>query len=75
MVDKVGKVGNALEQRSLLMKSFIESQFGHCPLTWMFCGREANARTNHIHEKAKTIVYRNNNLRFEQLLQFDKSYN
>ena len=26
----------SLEQRKLSMKTFIESQFGYCPLTWMF---------------------------------------
>ena len=58
-----------------LMESFIESQFGYCLLTWMFCWIKANARINHVHERALRIVYRNNNLRFDQLLQIDKSYN
>ena len=65
----------SLEQRKLLIKSFIESQFGYCPLTWMFCGRKTNARINHVHERALRIVYRNNSLCFDQLLQIDKSYN
>ena len=29
------------------MKGFIESQFGCCPLMWMFCGRKTNTRINH----------------------------
>ena len=41
----------------------------------MFCGRKTNARINHVHERALRIVYRNNNLRFDQLLQIDKSCN
>ena len=57
------------------MKSFIESQFGYCPLTWMFCGRKTNTRINHGHERALRVVYRNNSLCFDQLLQIDKSYN
>ena len=57
------------------MKSFIESQFGYCPLTWMFCGRKTNARINHVHERALRIVYRNNSHCFDQLFQIDKSYN
>ena len=57
------------------MKSFIESQFGYCPLTWMFCGRKTNTRINHGHERALRMVYRNNSLCFDQLLQIDKSYN
>ena len=64
----------SVEQRKLLMKSFIESQFGYCPLTWMFCGRKTNAKINHVHERALRIVYRKSNLRFDQLLQIDKSY-
>ena len=57
------------------MKSFIESQFSYYPLTWMFCGRKTNVKINHVHERALRIVYRKNNLRFDQLLQIDKSYN
>ena len=65
----------SLEQRKLLMKSFIESQFGSCPLTCMFCGRKTNTRINHVHERALRIVYKNNSLCFDWLLQIDKSYN
>ena len=57
------------------MKSFIELQFGYCPLTWMFCGRKNNTRINHVHERALRIAYRNNSLCFDQLLHIDKSYN
>ena len=53
------------------MKSFIESQFGYCPLTWMFCGRKTNAAVSHVHEKALRIVYRNNSLCFDEMLKID----
>ena len=66
----------SLEQRKLLKNSFIESQFGYCPLTWMFCGKETNARINHVPERVLRMVYRNNSLYcLEQLLKIDKSYN
>ena len=52
----------SLEQRKLLMKSFNESQFGFCPLIWMFCGRKTNARINHVHERALILAYKNNSL-------------
>ena len=55
------------------MKSFIESQFGYCPLTWMFNGRQANSRINRIHERALRIVYKDNTLSFQDLLIKDKS--
>ena len=67
-----------LEQRKRSMKGFIESQFGCCPLMWMFCGRKTNTRINHDHERALRIAYRNNNnnsLCFNQLLQIDESCN
>ena len=50
----LARLGNflSLEQRKRLMKSFIESQFGYCPLTRMFCGRKTNTRINHAHERA-----------------------
>ena len=65
---------SSLEQRKFLMKSFAESQIGYCPLTCMFCGRKPNTKINHVHERALRIVYRNNSLCFDQLLQIDKSY-
>ena len=34
----------------LLMKAFIESQFGYCPLVWMFHSRTLNNRINRLHE-------------------------
>ena len=55
------------------MKSFIESQFGYCPLVWMFCGRKSNNSTNHLHEKALRIVYNGNQSSFENLLRKDLS--
>ena len=34
----------SLNQRQNLMETFIESQFGHCPLVWMFHGRIVNKK-------------------------------
>ena len=56
------------------MKSFIESQFGYCPLVWMFHSRSLNNRINHIHERALRIVYKNYYSSFEELLEKDKSF-
>ena len=60
-------------QRRNMMKAFIESRFGYCPLAWMFCGRQTNARINHIHERALRIVYNGEISPFEELLGRDKS--
>ena len=40
-------------KRRLILKSFIESQFSHCPLVWMFCSRKMNRKMNYIHEKSQ----------------------
>ena len=40
-----------------IMKAFIKSQFGCCPLVCMFCGRQTNARINHIYERSLRPVY------------------
>ena len=42
-------------------------------MTWIFCGRKINTRVNHVHGRALRIVYRNNSLCFDQLLQIDKT--
>ena len=57
-----------IAQRRNIMKAFIESQFGYCPLVWMFCGRQTNARINHIHERALRAVYNDEVSPFEELL-------
>ena len=40
------------KQRQTTMKSFILSQFGYCPLVWMFHSTKLNNRINKIHERA-----------------------
>ena len=63
-----------MKKEKILLKAFLESQFGYSPLTWMFHGRRANSKINHIHERALHIVYKNNVLSFEELLELDKSF-
>ena len=48
----------SLNRRRTLMKMFIESQFGYCPLIWMFHGRIVNKKINHLHGRALRIVYK-----------------
>ena len=64
----------SFEKRKILLKAFFESQFGYCPLTCMFHGRKANSKMNHLHERALRIVYENNVLAFEELLELDESF-
>ena len=52
----------------------MESQFGYCPLTWMFYSRKAHSKINHIHERSLRIVYKDNISSFEELPKKDKSF-
>ena len=56
------------------MKVFIESQFGYCPLVWMFCSRTMNVGINRIHVRALRIVYNDYVSSFDELLTKDKSF-
>ena len=63
----------SFKQRRRIMKAFITSQFGYCPLIWMFCSRKLNNRINRIHERALRIVYNDNFSSFNELLDKDSS--
>ena len=63
-----------LKQRRLIMHSFIFSQFGYCPLVWMFHNRTLNNRINKIHERALRLVYNDDESSFENLLLKDNSF-
>ena len=45
-------------QRNSIIRAFINSQFGYCPLVWFFCSRKINNRMNRIQERAQRIVYK-----------------
>ena len=62
------------EKLRLIMKTFIESQFNYCPLTWMFHSRTLNNIINKLHERALRIVYKYPNLNIRELLDLDKSF-
>ena len=62
-----------IKQRRVIMNAFIKSQFGYCPLVWMFHSRSANNRINIIHERALRVTYDDYNSTFAELLEKDKS--
>ena len=57
------------EKRKMIMDAFIRSQFGYCPLVWMFHSRGLNARINRIHERALRVVYQDRHSCFQELLE------
>ena len=60
-------------QRRIILKSFITSQFGYCPLIWMNHSRKSNNRINSIHKRTLRIVYDDYESSFEELLIKDNS--
>ena len=60
-----------VEKRRIIMKAFIESQFGCCPLVWMFQSWGINNKINRIHERALRITYNNKSSSFQNLLDKD----
>ena len=63
-----------LKQRLTIMTSFILSQFGYCPLVWMFHSRSINTRINRIHERALRIVFKDDKSTFDELLSISGSF-
>ena len=55
------------------MKAYITSQFGYCPLVWMFHSRSLNSKINSLHERALRITYGDRSSPFENLLKKDNS--
>ena len=45
-----------LQQRRVLMKSFVEAQFSYCPFVWMFHSRTLNTKLNRLQERALRIL-------------------
>ena len=61
------------DKLKILMKTFIISQFNYCPLTRMFHNRTLNNKINRLHERPLRLVYDDENLSFEKLLELDNS--
>ena len=64
----------SVKQKGVLMNSFIELQFGYCPLMQMFHGRGVNNSINHLHKHPLLIIYKDNNSSFKDLLKKDNSF-
>ena len=59
----------SLEKRRLIMRAFVSSQFGYCPIIWIFHNRTLNNRINRIRERALRILYCDKMSNFTKLLQ------
>ena len=63
----------SLEKGRIIIKAFVHSQCGYCPLNWMFHNRTLNNKINRIHEQALRIVYSDKTSNFTGLLQKDNA--
>ena len=62
-----------LKQRRNIMKVFVESQFGYCPLVWMFHNRGLNNKINCLHKRALKLTCKDKSSSFQELLEKDNS--
>ena len=62
-----------LKQRRNIMKTFVQSQFGYCPLIWMFHSGGLHNKINCIYERALRITYKDKSSTFQELLEKDNS--
>ena len=58
--------------KKLIFSGMIKSQFGFCPLIWMFSSIKLNNLINRIHERFIRIVIGENESNFENLLEKNK---
>ena len=71
----LARISNYMSQDKLriIMKAFVTSHFGYCPLVWMFHSRKLNNRINTIQERALRLVYKDKKSNFQKLLEIDNS--
>ena len=68
----IGPFMNVSKKR-IIMKSFIESQFGYCPLIWMFHSRGLNNKINRVHKRALRITHNDKSSSYGELITKDRS--
>ena len=52
-----------------LCNTVIISSFNHCPLVWMFCGKDANHKINSTHKRALRILHNDYDFSLDKLLK------
>ena len=62
-----------VSKKRIIMKSFIESQFGYCPLIWMFHNRGLNNKRNRIYERPIRITCNDKSSSYGELVAKDRS--
>ena len=60
-------------EKWLVKKAFMSSQFSYCPLIWMNHSRTLNNMINRIHERSLRVVYNDKKVTFKELLDKDNA--
>ena len=60
------------DQKLLLLKSAVKSQFSYCPLIWMFTSRYLNNALNSMHERVLGLIYNDYEPLFDRILEDNK---
>ena len=70
---RIARCMNNIQRRRTIMKSFVISQFGYCPLTWIFRSNRCKNKINSIHERALKRTPQDNTSAFQRKLCFNTS--
>ena len=62
-----------IEKGRILANAFIESQFNHAPLIWMFASKMAINKICKLHYRTLKVVYSEYDKSYEELLEMNKS--
>ena len=62
------------KKRRIIFKSFIESQFKHCLLTWMFYNLKSKNKINRQHERSLRIVNNDYENTYEEILSHNNYF-
>ena len=75
-INALGRIVNymSIEKGRIVMKTFTESHFNHCPLIRMFHSRTINNKINCLHERALRIIYSDFKSSLECLLMKGNSF-
>ena len=75
-IHALASISNFMSQDKLriIVSAFIESQFGYCPLAWMFHSRTLNNHINRLHERALRLGYKDHHLTIGEQLRKDNSF-
>ena len=62
------------KETRIILKTFIESQFGYFSLVWMLHSITLNNKINHLHERAVQVVFRNYDCSYKDLFKMNQSF-